>query len=50
MEYVYVVYEKGEGSIHFAFKHKANAEAYVAEISAQTQMDCYEIITLPFEA
>jgi hypothetical protein len=48
MEFIYVVYEMGEGSIHLSFKHKAAAQAYVSEISEKTQMNCYEIITVPF--
>ena len=50
MEIIYVVYEIGEGSIHVAFKDKSKAEAYLADISAQTEMDCYEIISVGYDA
>lgn len=47
MDYIYVVHEIGDGSIHLAFRNKVDAEAYVRQLKEQTQLECYEILALP---
>ena len=47
MDYIYVVHEIGDGSIHLAFRKKLDAETYVRKIKEETQLECYEILALP---
>jgi hypothetical protein len=43
MESIFIVFEQGAGIIHRAFTDKTDAQAFVDELEAQTEMNCFEI-------
>ena len=43
MKSIFIVIEQGAGKLHSTFEDKADAQAFVDALEAQTEMNCFEI-------